>query len=41
MSRGGHMALYYDIKTAPPDLESEDAVGKHSMAEGSDSIQIT
>lgn len=41
MSRGGNLALYYAIKTAPPDLESEDAVEKHSMVEGSDSIQIT
>ena len=41
MSRGGNLALFYAIKTAPPDLESEDAVGKHSMVEGSDSIQIT
>lgn len=33
--------MYYAIKTAPPDLESEDDVEKHSMVEGSDSIQIT
>lgn len=41
MSRGRNLALFYAIKTAPPDLESEDAVGKHSIVEGSDSIQIT
>lgn len=41
MSRGRNLALFYAIKIAPPDLESEDAVGKHSMVEGSDSIQIT
>ena len=41
MSRGGNLALHYAINTAPPDLDSEDAVGKHSMVEGSDSIQIT
>lgn len=41
MSRGGNLALYYAIKQRPQILESEDAVGKHSMVEGSDSIQIT
>ena len=41
MSRGGHLALFYAIKTAPLDLESKDAVETHSMVEGSDSIQIT
>lgn len=41
MSRGGNLALYYAIKQRPQILEYEDAVGKHSMVEGSDSIQIT
>ncbi len=41
MSRGGNLALYYAIKQRPQILESEDAVEKHSMVEGSDSIQIT
>lgn len=41
MSRGGNLALHYAIKQRPQILESEDAVEKHSMVEGSDSIQIT
>ena len=41
MSRGGNLALYYAIKQRPQILESEDAVEKHSMVEGSASIKIT
>lgn len=41
MSSGGNLALYYATKQRPQILESEDAVEKHSMVEGSDSIKIT